>query len=97
MKNTHALTSQLAPNRLNYPTSSPTARALIIQPNNTRPENPYLLSMRIFYPLNSLVVTGNVWLIRWFLNLAKHAPKNLYNLKDSVLTFSVALVVVSSE
>jgi hypothetical protein len=59
------------------------------------------LIMRLFHPVNSLVVSRNLWLILlgkiWlFLNLVKYTTKNYLNLKDSksVLIFYVALVVV---
>jgi hypothetical protein len=57
--------------------------------------------MKIFRPLNNLVVRRNLWLIllseiRLFLNLLKPTSKNIYNSKDSnnVLIFYLALVAV---
>ncbi len=51
-------------------------------------------SMRLFHPVNSLVVNGNLWLIllgkiRQFSNLVKHISKNF----KYVLIFSLASVV----
>ncbi len=58
------------------------------------------LTMRLFRPLNSLVVSRNLWLILlhkiwYFSSLVKYISKNFYNSTDfkSVLIFSLALVV----
>ncbi len=53
--------------------------------------------MRLLHPINSVVVSRNLWLILkskiWLiLNLVKHTWKNFYNSK-SVLIFSLALLV----
>jgi hypothetical protein len=56
--------------------------------------------MRLFHPVQSLVVSRNLWLILLskiglFLNLVKRTSKNDKDSK-SVLIFSLALVVVES-
>jgi hypothetical protein len=58
--------------------------------------------MRIFYPVNSLVVSRNLWLIlirqiSLFIIEVEHTLKVFFNSKDSksVLILSLAVVVVA--